>query len=46
VSVTRAATTGDGPWVTVVLPPGTQITLTAALRVRVRPPSFRTPWAQ
>ncbi|MFI6071676.1 hypothetical protein ACIA5C_08810 [Actinoplanes sp. NPDC051343] len=44
VPVTRAELTGDGPWITVVLPPGTQITVTAALRVRVRPPSFRTPW--
>jgi hypothetical protein len=34
----------DGPWLDVELPPGTQVTATLALRTRVRPPSFRTPW--
>jgi hypothetical protein len=33
-----------GPWLDVVLPPGTEITLTLRLRTRVRPPSVRTPW--
>jgi len=33
-----------GPWPDVVLPPGTQITLTLRLRTRVRPPSVRTRW--
>jgi hypothetical protein len=44
VSVSQDRADGDGPWITVVLPPGTQITVTAELRTRVRPPSFRTPW--
>jgi hypothetical protein len=34
-----------GPWLDVTLAPGTQITLTLALDVRVRPPSYRTPWS-
>jgi hypothetical protein len=33
-----------GPWLDVLLPPGTEITLTLRLRTRVRPPSVRTPW--
>jgi hypothetical protein len=36
--------TVDAPWLDVELPPGTEITLTLALRTRVRPPSYRTPW--
>jgi hypothetical protein len=44
VSVSREEVAGDGPWLAVTLPPGTRITVTAALRTRVRPPSFRTPW--
>jgi hypothetical protein len=39
----RQAAVG-GPWLGVVLPPGTEITLTLRLRTRVRPPSVRTPW--
>jgi hypothetical protein len=44
VAVTEERIDVDGPWLTVRLPAGTQVTLTAELRTRVRAPSFRTPW--
>ena len=34
-----------GPWLDVTLPPGAQVTLTLAIKIRVRPPSYRTPWS-
>ena len=39
----REAVVG-GPWLDVELPPGTEVTLTLRLRLRVRAPSARTPW--
>jgi hypothetical protein len=33
-----------GPWLDVVLPPGCQVSLTLALRMRVRTVAMRTPW--
>ncbi len=41
VSAIRAAMVGC---VDVELPPGTEVTLTLRLRLRVRAPSARTPW--
>jgi hypothetical protein len=40
---TRQVAVG-GPWLDVVLPPGTEVTLTLRLRLRTRRPSARTPW--
>lgn len=42
----RAAVTVEvnGPWLEVTLPAGTEVTLTLALRCRVRRPLHRTPW--
>ena len=39
----REAAVG-GPWLDVELPPGTEVTLTLRLRLRVRAPSARGPW--
>ncbi|WP_051797095.1 hypothetical protein [Catenuloplanes japonicus] len=34
----------DSPWLDVVLPAGTEVTLTLTLAMRVRQPSYRRPW--
>jgi hypothetical protein len=42
--VEESTVEGDGPWLTVRLPAGTRIRLTLALALRVRFPSYRTPF--
>ena len=45
VSVHAATVAGDGPWIDIELPAGTQLTLTLELALHVNQPSYRDPWS-
>jgi hypothetical protein len=44
VEITGRETAAGGPWLDVELPPGTEVTLTSRLRLRVRVPPALAPW--
>ncbi len=44
LALENASLTVGGPWLEVVMPASTEITLTLQLRLGVRRPAYRTPW--